>query len=214
MGLSWTRGPTHERGYGSRESYIRDGLCLTDVAAVEWAVRGLQLTGAEVPVTLEQATEVGRKAAAEVMRSAPDQVGPGQGARTDIKPRDNVTKSDRGNQASYLASRLKRDHPEIAARVEAGEFRSIRAAAKAAGIIKEPTPEAVAEAAAWLALWIEDRSTPDERPEIEERLQSTGTRDIVKAIRERFPNSSQCSNGPGATRKKNTGSVGKRRLGW
>lgn len=40
----------------------------------------------------------------------------------------------------YLLARLKRDAPEIFARVEAGEFTSARAAAKAAGIVHEPTP--------------------------------------------------------------------------
>jgi hypothetical protein len=32
---------------------------------------------------------------------------------------------------------LKRDHPQIAARLARGEFRSVRAAAKAAGIVQE-----------------------------------------------------------------------------
>ena len=41
---------------------------------------------------------------------------------------------------AYLAARLKRDFPEIAKRFAAGEFRSVRAAAIAAGLIAEPTP--------------------------------------------------------------------------
>ena len=50
------------------------------------------------------------------------------------------TKLPRGqNNAPYLAARLKRDAPAIAARVERGEFRSIRAAAIEAGIVKVPT---------------------------------------------------------------------------
>ena len=53
---------------------------------------------------------------------------------------DNVTSSSkRGNQASYLTSRIKRDHPEILERMKAGEFKSVRQAALAARIIKEPT---------------------------------------------------------------------------
>lgn len=39
-----------------------------------------------------------------------------------------------------LAARLKRDHPDICARIKAGEFTSIRAAAIAAGIIKVKSP--------------------------------------------------------------------------
>lgn len=46
--------------------------------------------------------------------------------------------ADRG--ASYLAARIKRDAPEIAARAEAGEFPSVRAAAIEAGIVKVATP--------------------------------------------------------------------------
>jgi hypothetical protein len=41
---------------------------------------------------------------------------------------------------TYLAVRLKRDHPEIAAAVERGEYRSMRQAAIVAGITKSLTP--------------------------------------------------------------------------
>jgi hypothetical protein len=48
--------------------------------------------------------------------------------------------SKRGtNSASYLVARLKRDHPEIAAMLAAGGFRSVRAAAIAAGLVAAPT---------------------------------------------------------------------------
>jgi hypothetical protein len=43
----------------------------------------------------------------------------------------------RGETSKYLAARIKRDAPEIAARIE--DFPSIRAAAKAAGIVREPS---------------------------------------------------------------------------
>jgi hypothetical protein len=45
-----------------------------------------------------------------------------------------------GQTAAYLLRRLARDHPIILARYERGEFKSVRAAAKAAGIIKELMP--------------------------------------------------------------------------
>ena len=45
-----------------------------------------------------------------------------------------VTLSKGGNDR--LAARIKRDHPDIAARVANGEFKSIRAAALEAGIVK------------------------------------------------------------------------------
>lgn len=49
------------------------------------------------------------------------------------------TSRSRGETATYLAARIKRDHPEIAEQVEDGLFKSMRQAAIAAGIIKLPT---------------------------------------------------------------------------
>ena len=46
------------------------------------------------------------------------------------------TRLGTGNSKDRLAARLKRDHPDIAARVANGEFKSIRAAALEAGIVK------------------------------------------------------------------------------
>src|SRR4051794_37395765 len=43
------------------------------------------------------------------------------------------------NSAVYLAARIKRDAPEIAAAVERGEFKTMRAAAIAAGIVNART---------------------------------------------------------------------------
>jgi hypothetical protein len=43
------------------------------------------------------------------------------------------------NSSSYLAARLKRDHPDLAAEVEAGHLK-LRAAARTAGIVKPPDP--------------------------------------------------------------------------
>ena len=69
---------------------------------------------------------------------APDM--PGQGARLDLRLPSNRRKLREGTTREYLAARLKRDYPAICVRIEAGEFRSIRAAAIAAGIIKTKTP--------------------------------------------------------------------------
>lgn len=51
----------------------------------------------------------------------------------------NSTKTPGGTDPAYLVSRLKRDAPEIAERLADGEFRSVRAAAIEAGIVKVPT---------------------------------------------------------------------------
>src|SRR5262245_35370539 len=51
----------------------------------------------------------------------------------------NHTSVQRGSgNRDYLVARLKRDHPDIARRYEAGEFRSARAAAIEAGIVSVP----------------------------------------------------------------------------
>jgi hypothetical protein len=47
-----------------------------------------------------------------------------------------------GNAAEYWAARLRRDAPHIADKLAAGEFKSVRAAARAAGIVKPESPEA------------------------------------------------------------------------
>lgn len=49
---------------------------------------------------------------------------------------DNVTSNEtgKGNSAEYLTRRIVRDHPDIAERMKAGEFKSVRAAALEAGI--------------------------------------------------------------------------------
>lgn len=48
---------------------------------------------------------------------------------------DNIKlKNNGGTSQEYLLSRLKRDNPEIVSRIEAGEFKSVRQAALAAGI--------------------------------------------------------------------------------
>jgi len=60
---------------------------------------------------------------------------------------DNVNLTKGGNKAEYLASRLKRDAPEIAKQLERGEFKSVRAAAKAAGIVKDKSQIEIAKSA-------------------------------------------------------------------
>jgi hypothetical protein len=66
-----------------------------------------------------------------------------QGARTD-RHVYKINKLKRGGTgAAYLLRRLARDHPEILAQYERGEFKSVREAAKKAEIIKAkstPTP--------------------------------------------------------------------------
>jgi hypothetical protein len=51
---------------------------------------------------------------------------------------DNVkVVSQGGNNADYLTARIARDHPAILARMKRGEFKSVRAAAKEAGLVRD-----------------------------------------------------------------------------
>lgn len=58
-----------------------------------------------------------------------------------------VTSTRGSNSADYLSSRLKRDAPEIAKQLERGEFKSVRSAAKAAGIVKDKSQLEIAKSA-------------------------------------------------------------------
>jgi hypothetical protein len=68
------------------------------------------------------------------------------GGRGNKKASDNVTSfiDDRGNTASYLVRRLKRDNPDVAQALARGEYKSARAAGIATGIVKVPTALEVA----------------------------------------------------------------------
>lgn len=59
--------------------------------------------------------------------------------RADESRVDNIKSTEGGTSQTYLLRRLARDAPEILERVKAGEFKSARAAAIEAGIIK-PVP--------------------------------------------------------------------------
>ena len=44
----------------------------------------------------------------------------------------------RKRESDYITARIKRDHPDVAQRMERGEFKSVAAAARAAGIYNRP----------------------------------------------------------------------------
>jgi hypothetical protein len=79
-----------------------------------------------------------RKSAQERAKGAKpllNQTETGRGKTLDV-----VNSSSGGNSADYLTARIARDHPKILERMKQGEFTSVRAAAKEAGIVKDPTP--------------------------------------------------------------------------
>lgn len=122
-------------GYSSAEAMVRDGygLELKEIAvALEW----LRLNPPKEPIPLERVQQL---AAAAVMKDATP-VGKHGGDRFDEFQQGSDRTLVRGETAAYLAARIKKDRPDIAEAVERGEYRSMRAAAIAAGIIKPPTP--------------------------------------------------------------------------
>jgi hypothetical protein len=125
-------------GFSSFEDFCKAelGKTLCEVEQIVSGVRVLQSTGRTAPITERQA-----RTAAETLAAAPKLAMHGgdrkkEGSRSSVS----VTLEKGGHRKTRLAARLNRDHPEIAERVKAGEFRSIRAAAIVAGIVKVKTP--------------------------------------------------------------------------
>lgn len=87
-------------GYQDRERYLRDGLGL-DPVAVDWALHGLSLAGAEAPIGFKEAQKLGRQGAPAGNRNAAKD-----------KPENksyNVTFVQRGNAKAYRESKSARD---------------------------------------------------------------------------------------------------------
>lgn len=140
----------------------RDGLAFKSLHQVDMMLKAAGKPGAEAlaalraeitdwneRVKVERTEDTGKAAPALAQHG-------GERTKPDEQGSDATLKRDRG--AAYLAARLKRDAPEIAARVERGEFKSMRAAAKAAGIIREKT-----KVEKMKALW--NAASPEERAE-------------------------------------------------
>jgi hypothetical protein len=114
-----------ESGYIQK---IREGVAIlegigianpTVGQALDVAERAEQFDGSEVP---EQVYGKGKP-------------GPGRGNKTD----NDVIRFRQGNDPDYLTARIARDRPDIHQRMKDGKYKSVRAAAIEAGIIKVPT---------------------------------------------------------------------------
>ena len=77
-----------------------------------------------------------------------------------MQPRE---KAQAGNRSDYLVARIARDRSDILERMKAGEFTSVREAAREAGIIKD-----VSLVNQIVRLWA--KATPEERQAIRQRL--------------------------------------------
>jgi hypothetical protein len=69
---------------------------------------------------------------AQPLQPAENHPGPGRGYTK--KPHE---KAKAGNRSDYLVARIARDRPDILERMKAGEFASVREAAREAGMIKD-----------------------------------------------------------------------------
>ena len=97
-----------------------------------------ELSAHAAAVLLEQSLSAIERAA-ETMAKAPELMTAteaGKKGGRGKKASNLLTLPTSSNDKNRLAARIKRDHPEIAARVANGEFKSIRAAALEAGIVK------------------------------------------------------------------------------
>jgi hypothetical protein len=97
-------------------------------------------------------------ATAQPLQPADNHPGPGRGHTK--KPHE---KAKAGNRSDYLVARMARDRPDILERMKAGEFTSVREAAREAGIIKD-----VSLVTQVVRLWA--KATPAERHAIRQRL--------------------------------------------
>jgi len=97
-------------------------------------------------------------ATAQPLQPAENHPGPGRGHTK--KPHE---KTKTGNRSDYLVARIARDRPDILTRMKAGEFTSVREAAREAGMIKD-----VSLVAQVVRLW--EKATPEERQAIRQRL--------------------------------------------
>lgn len=139
-------------GHADLDDYIHHGLDI-DPELVEWARLGLSVIGKEKPISLGVAIDAGKRAA-ETMAKAPELMTATEAGKKGGRGKrgEQCTPLKKGNSKDRLAARIKRDHPDIAARVANGEFKSIRAAALEAGIVKPmrsipvDTPEAAIRA--------------------------------------------------------------------
>jgi hypothetical protein len=94
---------------------------------------------------------------AQPLQPAENHPGPGRGHTK--KPHE---KAQAGNRSGYLVARMARDRPDILERMKAGEFTSVREAAREAGIIKD-----VSLVNQVVRLW--EKATPEERQAIRQR---------------------------------------------
>ena len=125
-----------ELGFESAEDMICNGYEL-DMAEVDFALAWLELKDPGEAVPFREAVKEGRK-----IMTKSEAGKKGNAVRWGDVASNKVTSDDmpRGNRTDYLLARLARDHPDILSDYELGRYKSVRAAAIAAGIVKVQSP--------------------------------------------------------------------------
>lgn len=123
------------------------------------------------PSALAAVIQERKTAQARMAEAAPLQAvgtaGPGRGHhKTGV---DNTGLTRGATNADYLAARLKRDAPDVAAEVARGEHASVRAAAKKAGLVKERW-SVPADSMATMAMYLRGRLSAEQRAELVRQL--------------------------------------------
>lgn len=113
-------------GYTNLDDLLMQGYGL-EPNMVNWAISGLKQLRPDEPIPYKKAIALGKHGGDRKSEEFKNQG-------------DNVTLKDRGNKASYLEARLRRDHPEIHQDLLDKKYPSTRQAGIAAGIVKVDSP--------------------------------------------------------------------------
>jgi hypothetical protein len=116
------------------------GIALDDLPRIRTGYQIIRGRGVGGPITIDDVPVL----AARQRGIEGGKAGPGRGKKT----ADDISRFNHGTSAAYLIAKLKRDHPAIAERLAIGEFPSVRAAARAAGLTVD-TPPLVLLRRAW-----------------------------------------------------------------
>jgi hypothetical protein len=147
-----------ELGYESGDAFIVEYLKL-DLDVVHQVISFLDQEQPTEAVAVEQVIELKAH---------------GRPKRGEEGKHDNVIFSEspknQGNSTDYIKARLRRDHPEIAEQLEAGEFRSARQAGIAAGFVKAIPTVRIVDDLSKVAASIAKHLTNDQRTQLAELL--------------------------------------------
>ncbi len=144
----------------------REGMGFRSLAQVDFLVREGGRDGAEVLAMIEGELPnwselVAADKAQRIAKEAQPMAKPGRPSKSEEEKKPSPRSIKYGETSEYLAARLRRDHPEIAAKAARGEFPSIKAAARAAGIVRKNWTTSAIESPADLAEAIRKKFDPD-----------------------------------------------------